>query len=110
MSWILVPAYPCRAKTRAAASSNCSRSSSSVPNASVTLPASTVLGQLVERHRREVARLLGQTEDPLAHDVLLDLVGAAVDRQRLGAERLARHRDGRGSARQLGHFVAGAVV
>src|SRR5689334_9642469 len=102
MSWILVPAKPLRAKTRAAASSSWTRTGSAATDVSVTTPGSAVLGQLVERHLREVARLLGKTEGALAHDVLLDLVRAAVDRQRLRAERLAGHADRRRATRKLG--------
>ena len=44
-----------------------------------------------------VAGLLGEAEDPLADDVALDLVGAAVDRRGLGEQRhLGDHRAGTG--------------
>src|SRR5580658_233653 len=55
-----------------------------------------VLGQLGEGCHPVVAGLLGQPQHPLADDVALHLVGAAVDRRRLREERHLRDATGEG--------------
>src|SRR5207302_1946037 len=54
----------------------------------VRIAESAVLGQLVEGDLRQVAGLLREPERALPDDVLLDLVGAPVDRQCLSPEGL----------------------
>src|SRR5262245_43466872 len=49
--------------------------------------ARSVLEEVLERHAPFDARLARHAEHALTHDVALDLVGAAVDRRRLGEQR-----------------------